>query len=686
MTAAAFPRLLEPLVLRPGLELRNRVVFQPHFTALGRRDGRMSAEHAAYLAERARGGVALAITESQAVHPTGRMNRHFVHAWDEGVVESYREVTAAVHAAGARVFAQLTHGGHTTALRPPDVLWAPTQVPEPSDVWSTKAMDEEDVRAVLAGFARAARNARAGGFDGVEVKVAHDGLLRSFASPHFNHRTDRYGGSFANRMRLPLEALTAVREGFGDDRALGVRLCLSEYTSWGYALDYGLRMAEAIEAAGLVDYFNCDHGSYSSTWYEIPPWAIPEGAFRDLNRGLKAHTSLPVIASGRIRRPELAEEMLAAGEADLVGMARQLIADPHLVRHVERGRPEEVRLCIGCNDACVIQTAQGKPIRCVVNPAAGRERELGETRRPPSARARRVVVVGGGPAGLKAAEAAARAGHRVVLLEREPLLGGQVRLAARQPLHGEILDAVAHLELVVRRLGVEIRLGAEADAEEVGALEPDHVVVATGSEPDLPGRPRATADDGRLARAAGRQVEPSLPGLDLPHVRGSDECYAEEGPRTGRVLVVDGTGHWETLGTAERLAERGCSVEVVAPRPLVGATCDTAGRVLWHRRAIERGILVAPNVELLAVVPEGARVLEQLTGRERLAAADVVVPVLGRRSREDLFLELREGLAVPVARVGDCVAPRLLQHAIADGELAGRAVAAAPVQVAQAPA
>ncbi len=246
--SGAFEHLLAPLRFARGLELRNRVVFQPHFTSLGRRDGFPSEDHVAYHRERARGGVGLNVFESQAVHPSGKMNRHFVHAWDPAIVPHYRGVTDAVHAHGGRIFSQLTHGGHTTALRPPEVLWAPTQIPEPSDVWSTKAMDEADVRDVVEGFAVSARNARDGGFDGVEVKIAHDGLLRSFTSPHFNRRVDRYGGSFADRMRMPLEILDRVREAVGEELVVGVRLCLSEYTSWGYELEYGLRMAELIEA------------------------------------------------------------------------------------------------------------------------------------------------------------------------------------------------------------------------------------------------------------------------------------------------------------------------------------------------------------------------------------------------------------------------------------------------------
>jgi ribulose 1,5-bisphosphate synthetase/thiazole synthase len=525
-------------------------------------------------------------------------------------------------------------------------------------------MDEDDINAVIDAFGDAAANSMAGGFDGVEVKVAHDGLLRSFASPHFNRRTDRWGGSFANRMQLPIQVLRRVRERIGMDPALGVRLCISEFTDWGYDVEYGLRMAEALEATALLSYINCDHGSYSSTWYEIPPFVVPQGFFRPLNAALKRHSDLPVIASGRIRHPELAEEILADGEADLIGMARQLIADARWAEKAQSGRSDEIRLCIACNDACVVQTAQGKPIRCVVNPRAGREAE-------PRARVPRgsghVVVVGGGPAGLRAAETLAQS-TRVTLLETESELGGLVALAGRQPLHEEILDAVHYLVGAIRRAGVEVQLEVEANATIIDSFEPDAIVIATGSEANLPHRPRRTNDDGRLARSLGRQVTFDWLALDAAHVRSSDECYLDDAPRDVSVLIVDGTGHWETAGTAELLAARGCRVEVCSAAPVVGAHMDEAGRVLWHARAIEQSITVSPNVELLEVVPGGARLRDLLSGRERLATVDIVVPVLARRSREDLFLELKQTAGVPVVRAGDCVSPRLLQQAIYEGD------------------
>src|SRR5580704_7894153 len=263
-----YPLLFSPFQIR-GVELRNRFVFQPHFTALGTLEGQPTDAHVAYHEERARGGVGLIIIESQAIHPTGKMSRRFINAWDPAVIPLLRSITDAVHSHGTRIFSQLTHAGHTSLEHPPHILWAPTQMPEPSSHFSTKAIDEDDIRSVIDGFAASARNAAEAGFDGVEVKIAHDGLLRSFASPHFNRRTDGYGGSFENRMRLSYEVLEAIKRAIGDQTPLGVRICLDEFTSFGYDLNYGLQMARALEVTGFVDYFNADAGSFSSFWMEI---------------------------------------------------------------------------------------------------------------------------------------------------------------------------------------------------------------------------------------------------------------------------------------------------------------------------------------------------------------------------------------------------------------------------------
>ena len=453
--------LWTPFRLR-NIEPRNRFVMLAHWNGLEAPDGTPTEDLAAYYAARARGGVGLVVTGSQAMHPSGQMFPNYGRAWDRKAIPAYRRLVDAVHPRGAHVFAQLNHGGHTSLEHPPRKLWAPSQMPEPCGRYNTVEMGPAEIEAVVEGFAAPAANMREAGFEGVEIKVGHDGLLRSFVSPFFNRREDAYGGSFANRMRLPLEVLAAIRSAVGPDWLVSVRLCLHEYTPFGYDLDYGLEVARALAASGHVDLLCSDAGSFSSFWMEIPPTAVPQLAFDDLNAALKRATPLPVVAFGRIKNPPDAERILRQGDADLIGMARQLIADPELANKVREGRLREVRPCIACNDACILQVMLQNPIRCVQNPAAGRERRLGAL--TPATTPRHVAVAGGGPAGLSAAVTLARRGHRVTTFERESEPGGLIRLAARQPLHAEIGESALHFASEAERLGVDVRLGVEASA------------------------------------------------------------------------------------------------------------------------------------------------------------------------------------------------------------------------------
>jgi 2,4-dienoyl-CoA reductase-like NADH-dependent reductase (Old Yellow Enzyme family) len=674
----AFPFLFAPIRLG-NVEVANRFVFQPHFTALGTIEGMPSEDHVAYHAARAEGGVGLIVMESQAIHPTGKMSRRFIDVWDRAAIPGLRRIADAVHAHGSKIFSQLTHGGHTSLEHHPHIMWAPTQMPEPSSHFNTKAMDEDDIRTAIDGFATSARNVMDAGHDGIEIKVAHDGLLRSFASPFFNHRTDRYGGSFENRMRLSIEVIQAIKRATGNGFPLGVRICLDEFTPFGYDLEYGLRMVAALEATGLVDYFNADAGSFSSYWMEIPPAAVPAEEFERLNKALKRATKLPVVAFGRITPPSRGEAMIRDGHADMIGLARQLIADPETVNKLKAGRGDLIRICIACNDGCIHQVGQEKAVRCIHNPSAGRERILSERRLKRAGARRRVAVVGGGPSGLKVAEIAARRGHQVVLLERERVLGGQVRLAATQPEHDSIGEVTSYLELAVAELQVEVRRGVEVTPELLQDLRCEVIVVATGSEPNLPGD---EADSGALSRALGRQVLPAIPGLDLPHVVSADRVLAGEVKPSGRVLLVDDNGHWEAAGTAEFMADLGCEVIVIAGHSLVGSELEGGTRTLFYRRAAIKGLRLRPSTLLVAVEPRRAQIAQVFSrgdtegwgkyvlipGEEEwIEDLDWVVPVMGRRSREDLYLKLRERPDMAerrIERVGDCVAPRLIQSNI----------------------
>lgn len=659
-----------PFAIR-DVSVRNRFVFQPHFTALGTDTGEPSTAHVAYHEERARGGAGLIIFESQAVHPTGKMSRRYIDGWREDNIPRLRDVTRAVHRHGTKIFSQLTHGGHTSLEHPPPLMWAPSQLPEPSSNFSTMAMEIEDIAVVVRSFASCARIARESGFDGVELKVGHDGLLRSFISPYFNQRTDGYGGDFARRMRLVDEVIDAVAEFTDETFVLGVRLCLDEFTPWGYGPEYGQRVASHLEAGGHVDYLNCDAGSFSSYWMEIPPFAVPQGRFDDLAAGLKHHVDLPVIAFGRIKRPEAAEALLAAGHADLIGMARQLIADPRTPAKVLEGREREIRYCIASNDSCIHQVGQQQPIRCDTNPAAGREQSHSEDLLTRPERAKNIVVVGGGVAGLKVAETAARRGHRVLLYESSDRLGGQLIAAAAQPLHGEVFDVADYLIGEIDRLGVEVRLSSHIDASiALGGV--DDVVVATGSVPALPGRMPFDVDAGQQPdTGVGLQAGRRPAGLDRPTVHSADDILRGTVPPDAlgrRVVVLDGNGHWEAAGTAEYLADQGADVTVVTSAGLVGIELEGTSQELFSERSRAKGITQRVRSRVVEIGADRVVVEELDTGqREVIERVTCVVPVIGRRSVEDSYRALRRNThRAAVHRVGDCVAPRLLRAVVSE--------------------
>jgi 2,4-dienoyl-CoA reductase-like NADH-dependent reductase (Old Yellow Enzyme family)/NADPH-dependent 2,4-dienoyl-CoA reductase/sulfur reductase-like enzyme len=666
-----------------GLTLRGRIVFAAHLTNFAV-DGLATERHAAYYAARAAGGAGLVVTEEHTVHPGDRPYEKLIRGYDPAALPGYRRLTDAVHAHGVPVLAQLNHnGGQSSGMYSRQPVWAPSAVPDRLFREVPVAVTAAQITELISGYAEVAARCVAGGFDGVELQCSQSSIVRQFLSQTTNHRADDYGGSPAGRARFLLELLTEVRAALGPDRVLGLRLGCDDLPGRDKlpgcdepgcdepgcdepgcdepgrdelpgpgADDTGLadvvEVARLVAGTGRVDYLNTAVGVAGSTQYRItPPMGEPAGYALELSAALRAATGLPVIGIGRFTTPAQARRALADRACDLVGVVRGQLADPEFAGRAVHGEP--VRTCLGCNQECVARVGMNRWLGCVRNPGAGRE----SVPVAPPAAGQRVLVVGGGPAGLRAAATAAARGHRVTLCERAEVTGGQVLLAASAPGRAEFGQVVAELLTECARLGVAVRTGIGVDAAFVRRFAPDVVVLATGSRPAPP--------------------EWAVPGV----VDVRDVLAGRCAP-AGRVLVYDELGFHQATSVAELLAARGCAVEVMTPALVVGQDLGlTLDRERFRRRAAELGLRRSTDRVVLGASAAGGRitveVLHHPTGVVERREFDAVVCALPGEPEDELWRSLGAA-GPPVHRVGDCLAPRRLDAAIIEGDRVGRLV------------
>lgn len=660
-----YASLWQPLEIG-SVTLKNRVVVTAHALQYAE-NNLMTQQSVDYYEERARGGAGLILTEAQAVHPSSRgLALRTTQGWPSEVVPVYRRLAEAAHRHGAKVFVDLSHFGvedyNTMHLDNWRALWSPSGLPSATYGEIGRAMTHDDIRELAAGFARSAANAQEGGLDGAEVHAAHGYLLCSFLSPLTNLRDDEYGGSTENRCRIVLECARAVREQCGPDFPVGVRISMVEGVPGGIDEEEGERIAKHLADSGLFDYMSVSAGNASTFDQVVSPMSLPGARLVDLAaRAKKVVNGLPVLTANGITDLSIAAEIIDSGQADLVAMTRAHIADPHLITKAQEGREGEIRHCVSANQGCINRMAKGWSLTCTQNPAAGREATLGiGTLTVPDA-PRRIVVVGGGPAGMRAAEVAASRGHDVVLLERDEQLGGQIRYAARLATRGRWAVMIRDMERALDRYGVDVRTGVAASVEEVRALDPDHVILATGSR---------WRTDGFSAKLAAR---PGIPGLE--HVRVLDPMEAITSPELcgDRVLVVDDTGDYTALGVAETLADLGKSVEVVSASLFLGEnillTLDVGH---LYPRLYAKGVALTPQHIVGEVNSDGAVLTRVWDGSSRVLPVDSIVTVMLRDPETTHAAAFKA--AFPVTEVGDCLAPRRVDEAIYEGEMAGRSV------------
>jgi len=658
---SAYPHLFSPLQIG-NVTVRNRIMQTAH-VKLFAGAGVDSQRNVDYQAARARGGAGLLITGNRVVHATSTTGFARV-AWQylPGSLEADRRLTAAVHEHGAAIFAQLNHFGLNATSDSADdlrVLWGPSAVKSPAYGETPKAMEPEDIAEVVEWWARSAELAREGGFDGTEVHISHSYLLHQFLSPLYNKRTDEYGGSFENRLRFGREVIAAVRARVGADWVVGVRISLSDFIPGALDVEDAVRAAQELERDGQIDYVNVTAAGYHNIHLAIQPSDEPDGYLVELTAQVKAAVAqLPVFTVGGIKDPALAEEILAAGKADMVAMTRAQIADPEFANKAREGREDEIVHCIRGNQGCIGRVFKGLPISCTVNPAAGREGRLG----PLTAAEEPVrwVVAGGGPAGMKAAVTLARRGHTVTLLEREPELGGQVNLILRTPGRDEFGWITRDLEVQLRKAGVDVRLGTEATPELVRGLQPDGVIVATGA---LPSRTGFSSVNPLVER---------LPGVDQDNVLTGWDILLGSGAVGERVVVLDDDGSRYAAGVAEVLLDAAKQVELVSRWPaLFPGTMTTLDMPHVYGRLLGKGLSYRLNSWARSIDGNDVSIFNLYTGAGESLTADTVVLVTGQKANDELYFALK-GTIHDLHRIGDCLAPRKLDHAIYEGELAGR--------------
>jgi 2,4-dienoyl-CoA reductase (NADPH2) len=637
-----------------NITVSNRIVFSAHLTNYAE-DFMPTERHSYYYRERARGGVGLIITEEHSTHPTDHPYEKLIHAFNPAVIPGYRHITETVHAEGVPILAQINHnGGQASGMFTRMAAWAPSAIADPLFREVPKAVEHEDIQEIIEGYAKVASYTKQGGFDGVELQCSHSSIVRQFLSRNTNHRTDEYGGSLENRARLLREIIAAIRLAVGRDYLLSVRLCGDELIRDGITLDEAVALAKILEDQGLIDCINTSIGTATQTLYMIEAsMRIPPNYAMFIPSAIRKAVRLPVIGVGRVKDPIQAERLLAEGHADLVGVVRAQIADPEFARKARENRADDIRLCLSCNQECVGRMGLNRWLGCVETPATGQEKIYGVGTLRPASPAKRVIVAGGGPAGLKAATVAARRGHKVTVMEKEERLGGQIVWATRVINRTEFGDIVRNLLREITELDVEVRTGVTATAETVRNEKPDAVIVATGSTPDPYG---ITGGDGQGVA----DVTDILSGAVTPGKR---------------VLVVDRLGFHEATSTAEYMAEQGCEVEVVTPTLYVGQDLGiTLDLENWYRQARRLGITCTPNYSVLSIEDGVVSALHNYTGQMfTFPKVDTIVLAIHRKADQGLYRELK-GTVPQLLRVGDCVAPRRAHAAIIEGERAGRAV------------
>ena len=644
-----FKVLFSPLALGSGLSLPNRIVSTGHDTVMAHH-GHVTDRLIAYHEARAKGGVGLIIAQVAGVHHTARYTSHMLMADDDSCIAGYRALADRVHAYGTKIFGQLFHPGREimeTDDGTAPVAYAPSAVPNSRFHVMPAPLSQTMISEIIAGYASSARRLQEAGLDGCEIVASHGYLPAQFLNPHVNRRDDSYGGSLENRMRFLSEVAAAIRAEVGQNFVVGLRISGDERDAEAIAAQEVLDVCKALDVEGRLDYFHVIAGnsaSLSGAIHIVPPMFYETAYVAPFAALVKAVVTMPVIVTGRINQPQIAETVLANGQADLCGMTRALIADPDMPNKAKAGKADDIRACIACNQACIGHFHKGYPISCIQFPETGRETTLAARKTPTRSR-QKLFVAGGGPAGMKAAAVLAERGHDVTLYEAASQLGGQALLAQLLPGRAEFGGIVTNLTREMEIAGVTIKRNTRLDRETVESERPDAVIVATGA---LPRRP-------------------AFEGIEDAHTVTAWQVLKGEANIGGRVVIAEWKPDWIGMGVAEKLAREGRHVRLCVDGLMAGQALPFYVRDEMVGRLHKLGVEIIPYARLFGA-DENTVYFQHATSGEAMMMEEVDTLVLSQgHERVSDLADALEGSSVPVHVIGDALSPRSAEEAVLDG-------------------
>ncbi len=652
-TSQLFPHLFTPLTIG-GVEVANRILSTGHDTSMAH-NGQVTDAMIAYHEARAQGGAGLIVSQVVGVHETARYTSHVLMGTNDDCLPGFEQLAKAVHAHGTRIFAQLFHPGREimeVADGTAPVAYSASATPSDRFHVIPRAMSQRMIHEVIGGYAAAARRMEAAGLDGVEIVASHGYLPAQFLSPQINRRVDEYGGTFENRMRFVREAVESVRTATHGGFAIGLRVSGDEHTHDGMKDADSLEVIRAL--APSLDYVSVIAGTsatLSGAIHIVPPMFEQNAYLAPFAYAVKQAVEIPVMVAGRINQPQDAEGVIATGQADMCGMTRALICDPAMPVKAKADRPDDIRACIGCNQACIGHFHKGVPISCIQFPESGRELTYGARRQTDTPKT--VMVIGGGPAGMKAAATAAAMGHDVTLHEAAAQLGGQALLAQMLPGRAEFGGIVTNLTREMKQAGVTVSLNSEITADMVAKAVPDTVIVATGGTARIP---------------QGMEF-----GEDAHIVTAWDvlRSHANVG---GSVTIADWRADWVGLGVAELLASAGRRVRLAVNGTHAGEMLQSYVRDTMVGRVQKLGVEIIPYAQLYGADDDTAYFTNAANG-EAMLVEDTDTLVLAQGTAvSDALLTALEGYAGHVIGIGDCMAPRTAEEAVLDGLKAAWAI------------